>query len=124
MHRCLSEAICRLRISKIDGKEQKAIVEGVKRFQTAKTLNSFFIELIQDGVFTRKVDVTSILARLQDECVPHVSRPSSSDCFDRELMSLGLKKGQIIVLQERVPRKDSILASNRCKLISSEHFQL
>lgn len=55
------QAIMQTWISKIDGKEQKAIVEGVKRFQTAKTLNSFFIELIQDGVFTK---VTSLLLLL------------------------------------------------------------
>jgi hypothetical protein len=85
-------------ISKVEGKIIASQKAGVKRFETAKGLNQFFMDMVgDDGVITPEM-IPALVSKLQDDHITTIKLLGKLS--NQDLAEYGLKKGQIMVVRD------------------------
>jgi hypothetical protein len=85
-------------LQKMEGKLKTAQKAGINRFEKAKDLNNFFMDLVGENNVFKAEAIPAIVSKLQDDDINTVEL--FSKLKPEELKEFGLTRGQIMLVQE------------------------
>lgn len=107
------KAVVQKWIEKVDGKLRLAQKAGLKRFETAKDLNAFFMELVNDDQVFKPEMVRMIVSKLQQDDITNIKLLRKLK--DEDLKQYGMTRGQIMTVRDALDElektKDSCSSS-------------